>query len=183
MNNEDIVNNTCNGLCSCCGSCCSLFIPFTEKELTIIKQYVKEHNIKPINREDETSIKASCCFYDDKNHKCNIYEVRPYACRDFKCDHKDWKKRRELYCKRAKYNSIINNKVKIATFDDLIYGDFTYIIRYLCNMSIDKRTNAIDSDILIEILKKCNRLDILDHFSVYDENNNKIEGKDLMKGN
>lgn len=46
--------------------------------------------------------KLSCPFRDDKNKKCQIYEVRPYICRVFKCDQRDkpWLHDKNQYNKR-----------------------------------------------------------------------------------
>ena len=102
-----IKDMTCNGECSRCGSCCGLFIPFTDEELNLIKYYVKVNNIKPTNNRiiNGNQLIAQCCFYDKENKKCNIYSVRPFVCKDFMCNHKDWKERRDMYEKRTKYNS------------------------------------------------------------------------------
>ena len=91
VNNEDkIQNKTINDKCIRCGECCALFIPFTNSELEIIKQYVKKYNIKPTNRVNvlTNQFDAKCPFYNNIEKKCNIYEVRPYACRDFICSRK-----------------------------------------------------------------------------------------------
>lgn len=40
---------TKDGKCSSCGSCCSRYLPISEKELKTIKRYVKKHHIKPQN--------------------------------------------------------------------------------------------------------------------------------------
>ena len=45
-NNDNIKDMTKEGKCSRCGECCGLFIPFTKKELKIIKEYVNKNNIK-----------------------------------------------------------------------------------------------------------------------------------------
>lgn len=182
MNNlsQNIVDNTINHKCSCCGSCCSLLIPFTEKELQTVKKYVKQHNIKPIPRINlvTNTMKANCCFYDDKNHKCLVYEVRPYVCKDFKCDHKDWLQRRDRYEARAKYNSSINKKYIIGTFDDLIYQDYTYIVRYIMDI-ISSHYEQPTAESLINFLKFVNRLDVLDYITLVDENGKKYNKEDL----
>lgn len=181
MGDGAVKDNTCNHQCSRCGECCGLFIPFTNKELSIIKQYVKEHNIKQVDRTDITGgFRAQCCFYDNKNHKCLVYEVRPYACRDFKCDRKDWKRYRDMYEKRAKYNSTLTKKMIMATFDDLVYEDYGPIMQYILNMFCITK-NGYDSEILVAMLKHMNRLDILEHISVVDDNDNKISGTNLIK--
>lgn len=176
-----VKNNTCKGQCSRCGECCGLFIPFTDKELSIIKEYVSKHNIQPTYRFVEGGMEARCCFYDSKNHKCNIYEVRPYVCRDFKCDHKDWMKRRDQYEKRSKYNSTLASKDKIiiATFDDLIYQDYRYILQYFITLAYSKSYGGVDGTVLHDVLKMANRLDLLQYLTAYDENGNEIKGTDI----
>lgn len=178
---NNISDNTCNHQCSKCGSCCGLFIPFTEKELSVIKDYVKANNIQPYNRNKTDGFYAQCCFYDMDNKKCLIYEVRPYACRDFKCDHKDWKKKRDNYEKRGKYNSTLSQKLIMATFDDLVYNDYTAIIKYLVDVILSSsKSNGIESVNLIELLKKINRLDILSQIKVTNDQGEVLNGEDLL---
>lgn len=178
MVGKQISDKTCNGQCSRCGECCGMFIPFTEKELSIIKEYVSKHNIQPTYRFVEGGMEARCCFYNAKEHKCNIYEVRPYACRDFKCCHKDWLKRRDHYEKRAKYNSTIN-KLIAATFDDLIYQDYRYIIQYFVSLAYSQTEGGVDGTTFKNVLQMANRLDLLNYITAYDENGNKIEGTNI----
>lgn len=177
--NGKISDKTCKGQCSRCGECCSIFIPFTEKELSIIKEYVSKHNIQPVNRFTPKGMEAMCCFYDSKNHKCNIYEVRPFVCRDFKCDHKDWLKRRNQYEKRSKYNNTVGKKFIAATFDDLIYDDYRYILQYFVSLSYDEITKGVESSKLVNLLKLVNREDTLKFITAYDEEGNRIKGTDL----
>lgn len=181
LENRNVHDNTCNHQCSRCGECCGLFIPFTEKELTIIKEYVKTHNIQPTNRINQVTgvFNAHCCFYDEVNKKCNIYEVRPYVCRDFKCDRKDWLQRRNQYEKRGKYNSTLNDKMIMATFDDKVYEDYEPILRYCFSIISDVSGRGIDSKTVVEFLKHINREDILNHITAIDENGNKYSGTEI----
>lgn len=89
-NNDNIKDMTKEGKCSRCGECCGLFIPFTKKELKVIKEYVNKNNIKPMFRYNTAigSFDARCPFYNSIQHKCNIYEVRPHVCKDFICSRK-----------------------------------------------------------------------------------------------
>jgi Fe-S-cluster containining protein len=83
---NQIVDCTKNGQCSRCCECCSGVIPITKLELRDIDEYVKKHDIKPVNRTAPLagdSIDITCPFASE--HKCNIYEVRPKICRDFIC--------------------------------------------------------------------------------------------------
>ena len=178
---KELVDHTCNGKCSRCGECCGLFIPFTEKELSIIRKYVKDYNITPTNRFITDGMESYCCFFNKKQHKCTIYEVRPYTCRDFKCNHKDWLKIRNHYEKIAKYNSTLTKKFIIGTFDDLIYEDYRYILQYFISTCYDSNTKSINSEKLVNLLTSCNRLDLLQYITAYDENGNKIKGTDLNK--
>ena len=175
--NHQVIDMTVNHTCSRCGSCCGLFIPFTEKELSTIKDYVKSNNIKPYNRINAITgqFKAHCCFYDENKKECRVYKVRPFACRDFKCDRKNWKSKRDLYESRAKYNSSLSKKSIMATFDDLIYNDYVPIIRYLFSM-LPTFNGGIQSEMLVALLTHVNRLDLLNYIDGYDENGNKIEG-------
>ena len=77
---------TDNGECVKCGNCCTNFLPMSDKEIKVIKRYIKKHKIKenihilPINEYYD----ATCPFLKDK--QCVIYEVRPFICQVFKCD-------------------------------------------------------------------------------------------------
>jgi Fe-S-cluster containining protein len=180
-NNGNIIDMSVNHKCSRCGNCCGLFIPFTEKELSDLKGYVKKHNIQPAtNRLNKMTgeFKAHCCFYDETKKMCTVYEVRPFACRDFKCDRKNWKAKRDIYEKRAKYNSTLSKKLVMGTFDDLIYKDYYPIIRYLFSL-LPRETGGIESAYVLELLKQVNRLDLLNYIIAEDTNGNKIEGTDL----
>lgn len=180
MNNKDIVNRMENHKCSRCGDCCGLFIPFTEKELSVIRAYVKQNNIKPHNRLDMNGqFNARCCFYNEIEKKCDIYEVRPYVCKDFKCDRKNWKSKRDSYEKRAKYNSSLSKKQYMATFDDLIYKDYEPILRFILNL-LPNNIDRIDDSIVLALFKNVGRLDLLNYFEFYDENNIKHKGTELL---
>lgn len=57
----------------------------TRAEVKIIKNYVKEKNIKQIKNIKNGQIENSCPFRNNIDKKCMIYEVRPELCRDYKC--------------------------------------------------------------------------------------------------
>lgn len=181
VDSNRITDNTCNGKCSRCGECCGLFIPFNDDDITRIKQYVKEHNIKPYDRLNKMTggFEARCCFYDVKEKKCTIYPVRPYACRDFICSRKDWKLKRDEYEIKAKYNSTLNRMI-MATFDDKIYGDYAPIILYTTSLCREPN-GLVDSKKLLRVFESIGRLDILQYFSAIDENGKKVDGVDLDK--
>ena len=74
------------GNCSRCGNCCAAMIPLTREEEETIRKYIHENKIEPEYFQDEKNINLQCCFYDRKNKKCKIYDVRPNICRSFKCN-------------------------------------------------------------------------------------------------
>ena len=146
---DNIKDMTCNGNCSRCGNCCGLFIPFNDEDLPKIKKYVKQHNIKQENRLNIMTgqFEARCCFYDKVNKKCNIYEVRPYVCRDFICNRKNWRDKRDEYEMNCTYNSSLKPQLKMGTFDDLIYGDYEPLTRFVMGMIYDITGGIIDEKI------------------------------------
>lgn len=82
---------TKNGKCSNCGECCSALLPLSEAETKRIKAYVKKHNIKPHKHNRliaaANTIDIICPFMDSsKEHKCDIYKVRPDICKHFICN-------------------------------------------------------------------------------------------------
>lgn len=179
MQSDKIYNNTCNGKCSRCGDCCGLFIPFNDNDIALIKKYVKENNITPVNRINimTGAFEARCCFYDKNNKVCKIYPVRPYVCRDFMCNRKNWKLKRDEYELNAKYNSTMH-KMIIATFDDMIYEDYGPIMLYI--LEYCKEPNGlVDSNKLVRILKQLGREDLFKHFTATNEDGETIDGTDL----
>lgn len=79
-----------NGKCTGCGNCCSNLLPMTDKEIEVIRKYIKKHHIKehrhfaPLAN---PSLDLTCPFLNGskKTEKCEIYEVRPHICREFIC--------------------------------------------------------------------------------------------------
>lgn len=180
---KDLQNMTINDKCSHCGQCCGMFIPFTKLEIKVIKQYVKEFNIKPVtDRETPSGFEGRCCFYDKINKKCNIYPVRPLVCQDFMCNHKDWKKRRDKYEKYGDYNSSLKKSAStLAAFDDLIYEDYYPIIRFIIGLTASN--NYIDSDKFLEAIKYFHREDLLKYIKAINENGEEVKGEDLKNEN
>lgn len=177
-NNNGINDNTCNGQCSRCGDCCGLFIPITKEELSIVKSYVEKNNIKPENRIVGNAFKAHCCFYNEKEKKCNIYEVRPFVCQDFKCSRKDWKQKRNEYERRAYWNSTLSKTPYIlATFDDLIYEDYSVIVRHLMQWST--KNGQIRTEDFISLTKKLHREDIFKFITIHNEDGEKYDTSNL----
>lgn len=176
---KEIQDMTINNKCSHCGQCCGMFIPFTDREIEIIKQYVKEHNIKQVtDRETPNGFEGRCCFYDKVNKKCNIYPVRPYVCQDFMCNHKDWRQRRNNYELYGDYNSSLKRKAtKLAAFDDLIYEDYYPIIRFIIGLTADN--NGLDSNKFLDALKFFNREDLLKYIKATNVDGKEVKGTDL----
>jgi Fe-S-cluster containining protein len=81
--NTKIVDNSICGKCSCCGECCTNFLPICQKELENIQEYVIKSNIKPQTQVLVMQNRLSCPYYNGK--KCLIYEVRPLICKEFYC--------------------------------------------------------------------------------------------------
>lgn len=154
----------CNGQCSKCGNCCTDFLPVTKKEISKIKRYVKENNIKAENRIIEGNIILQCPFLNQKTKQCNIYEVRPFVCRNFLCSHKDWRRKRKLYMERADYNGTYKNgKIKpIYSMDELVFDNlefFFYYIESLCRC-LPGGTTKENFELVI---KKSQRKEILNY--------------------
>lgn len=171
--NNEVEVNAINGKCTKCGKCCGLFIPVTKKEVAKIKKYVKENNIEPENRITPKAIELRCPFLDLKNHKCNIYPVRPFVCRDFICCRKDWKEHRAKYQLRADYNGIKNQKVigkGVYSMDELIYDDISLHLMVLIEEAKDENENVTKEN-FIALLRFINRIDLLEKIEIkYKEN-------------
>ena len=75
--------------CNRCGKCCANILLLSDSEIIKIKDYIVKNNITVINRNNVTCKEDFniCPFLDDKNKKCNIYDVRPSICRSFNCNH------------------------------------------------------------------------------------------------
>lgn len=168
MSNIGVKDNTVCGCCSGCGECCTPLIPITKRELKGIKQFVKKNNISLKNRNRVDGFDGTCAFLDYNTKKCMIYSVRPFVCKDFLCNHSDWKARREFYSKRAYYNNWLNDKSPVATFDDLIYDNPELLIRLLCDMCKDSNGN-VETINFINLLHRINREDILNSIEITEK--------------
>ena len=71
------------GNCSNCGECCSDTLFLDDEEIKQIDDYLKEHKVSQHNTGKDNFI---CPFRNQLLKKCDIYEVRPYICRFFKCN-------------------------------------------------------------------------------------------------
>lgn len=94
-----------NGTCSGCGDCCSNLLPMTDKEIQLIRNYIRvngiteqKHNI-PLST---AALDMTCPFLDmsKKDKKCAIYKVRPWICRSFTCD--SWTNPNHIPAKKPK---------------------------------------------------------------------------------
>lgn len=83
---------TKDGECSNCGGCCSSILPLSRKEIRDIERYIRKHKIQPYNHAKGSPLNKKpdfnfvCPFRDDIHRVCTIYSVRPFICRDFRCD-------------------------------------------------------------------------------------------------
>lgn len=83
LKQNKVIDFSCNGKCSCCGECCSCFLPVTQNEINVMQKYVIEHKIRPQKQLLVMENKLSCPYYDGK--RCLIYEIRPLICKEFYC--------------------------------------------------------------------------------------------------
>ena len=97
---KSIKNFTMNGKCSNCGSCCTDYLPISEKELRKIKEYVKENGVVEHTQKnifDTGGFDITCPFRNEIEKKCEIYPVRPGICKSFICN----KNEKELFKEKA----------------------------------------------------------------------------------
>ncbi len=133
----DTIENRChNHKCSCCGSCCTEFIPLTEAEVKKIKDFlhlhpeIKGHWMSDVMGKD---FYAFCPFLNPDINRCDIYPVRPYVCRDFKCDKSKAVliKCKDIYAKRADYNAFMQGKpFKFQSLHYIFFNDFKFDFKY-----------------------------------------------------
>lgn len=86
---DNLFNFTKGGKCSSCGKCCSNLLPMSKKEIQIIHEYIRNHNIlesKHILPVAKQHYDMVCPFRDNGKKICTIYPVRPEICRQFICD-------------------------------------------------------------------------------------------------
>ena len=86
-----VYDKTDNGRCVGCGECCSNALPMKQKEVKVIRRYIKEHGIKEQKAQAVYAnpvYDMTCPFLrkDVSKDRCTIYPVRPQICRDFKCN-------------------------------------------------------------------------------------------------
>lgn len=116
---DGVTDFTDNGKCIGCGNCCSDLLPIMDREIVVIKKYIKTNNIKESKTvypfAFQPTVNLMCPFRDNVNRKCTIYEVRPEICRQFKCDLTSKGKRAEM----KKFSQEINFVSMRKTF----FGD------------------------------------------------------------
>lgn len=86
-----VCNMTENGKCTGCGNCCVNILPMTDREIEVIRRYIKKNHIKERKHTIPLAnpfLDMTCPFLNTgkKNEKCTIYSVRPNICRKFSCD-------------------------------------------------------------------------------------------------
>lgn len=94
---------TKDGECSNCGACCSDFLPMSNGEVKAIRKYIAKHGIKEHKHTPPTVEPVqdfTCPFRNELERKCDIYQVRPAICRDFRCD----KPRKEIMANKNMYH-------------------------------------------------------------------------------
>lgn len=93
---------TVDGECCGCGQCCSNLLPMSDREIQIIKKYIKTHGIKQQKHFAPTArqtLDLTCPFMDTSKHdkKCTIYAVRPGICKAYVCNYtSDYKNHKRL---------------------------------------------------------------------------------------
>lgn len=85
-----VYDKTDKGKCTQCGACCGAILPMTDKEIIVIRAYIKKHHIKECNHSiplANSALDMTCPFLDTskRTEKCTIYSVRPAICRCFLC--------------------------------------------------------------------------------------------------
>ena len=95
---DNIYNFCKDGKCSQCGNCCSNLLPMSQKEIDVIRRYIRKKHIKECRHIAPATVAydMTCPFLDTGKscEKCRIYPVRPEICKQFICDNEQ----------RAKYN-------------------------------------------------------------------------------
>ena len=169
----NLENFCCNHCCSRCGSCCGMGIPISRKEEKRIRDYIKENNIMPESLYEDNNFYAICCFYDRKNKKCKIYDVRPKICQSFKCDRavSTILKERDINQRNAYWNQIDKqgNIHHMTSFDLLFYNDPKPILQYITSV-ISGKNDETKYGKIIEFLKLVDLEELADSLSpVYEK--------------
>ena len=95
---DNIYNFCKDGKCIQCGNCCSNLLPMSQKEIDVIRRYIRKKHIKECRHIAPATVAydMTCPFLDTGKscEKCRIYPVRPEICKQFICDNEQ----------RAKHN-------------------------------------------------------------------------------
>lgn len=132
---DDVTDRTCDGKCSRCGSCCTEHLSVTRREVEDIRRWLADHpDYQPHHLSWMTghNVVAICPFHNPDTGLCDIYDVRPFVCRDFICCRKRDKleKKRLLYAQRADFNSFLDRDQKMISFHALFFKDYRFDILY-----------------------------------------------------
>lgn len=106
---------TKSGMCSNCGNCCSDILHLDNDEIKKIDNFLKKHKV--VNHSKKENL--SCPFRNEVFKKCDIYEVRPYICKMFKCNVSP----AQAYLKRDE----INKGKRPRSMSELFFKDDTKI--------------------------------------------------------
>lgn len=77
-----LLNIPAHTKCNNCGKCCGL-VPVTVQEIHTIKKYLLEHKQAQNFAVQHSKQGLTCPFRNEKDKKCEIYDVRPLICRLF----------------------------------------------------------------------------------------------------
>lgn len=128
-----VTDFTKNGRCSNCGQCCSNLLPLSEREITVIKSYVKKHGIKEQRHNFAAGTDMTCPFRDEAKKRCLIYPVRPQICRSFVCNHslEDIEKNKFYFHSVNKVvlmrNEFFGSSEDKRYFEDFVRGFFSLV--------------------------------------------------------
>ena len=129
---DKIVNCSVNGKCSCCGGCCTDYVPWNKEEIIRVAEYLKKHpEIEEQNKNlSQDSFNVFCSFNDEKTHKCLIYPVRPSICRTFMCSMND----QAIVENKKKHfkNAYVNGHGKFCSTHSLFFKHFDWDKKFLC---------------------------------------------------
>lgn len=110
---DNIFNFTKGGKCSSCGNCCSNLLPMSKKEIQIIHEYIRNHNIReskhilPVVKQPYDMV---CPFRDNGRRICTIYPVRPEICRQFICDSEKRAKRNRVLIRQTRETILVREE-------------------------------------------------------------------------
>lgn len=110
-----LLDKTKNGVCSCCGECCSNWLPIAESEYITLVKYIAKHKILGYRNALDLDWHNKCPFLDE-HRRCRVYEVRPLICQKFKCD---LQKKNGL-----PFADFMKEERKLVSMWDLFYKDF-----------------------------------------------------------